>query len=316
MLSRASYLPIAGAFLAVLLVCLGLYQTPLLDAPRIGSRPDYVLKLQLPAPGEVDLPSIAGSGDASRPLVVIDAGHGGHDTGAISGNRQEKDIVLSLAKRLRDELLADGRVRVALTREDDRFLVLEERAEIARRLDADLFLSIHADSAGDITEAAGASIYTLSADASSQAAARYAARENSADIINGVHLERGNETVATILVELSQRRAVEEAGAFAQAIEEAGTGRIAFREPARRSAPFVVLKAPDIPSVLFEAGFISNAAEAQVLDSAEGRERFAEIMARAILNYFDAAPPAQDPEPASRPANEAPSARPSIGSVL
>ncbi len=307
MLSRNPLLPVLLAFATVLIAAAGLYQTPLLDWPGNTARPDYIVQLELPEAETLALPDVVGGEDTSKPLIVIDAGHGGNDYGATGGGQREKDIVLGLARALYDRLIAEGQVRVALTRRDDRFLVLEERAEIARRLDADLFLSIHADSAGDVEGASGASIYTLSNEASSATAARYAARENSADMVNGVVLDRENATVNTILVELSQRRAVEEAIAFAQEIEEAGQGRFAFRDPARRSAPFVVLKAPDIPSVLFEAGFISNSDEARAMSSAEGQERFADIMATAIANYFAQLAPAQEPEE---------SARPSIGSVL
>ena len=134
------------------------------------------------------LPRVYGD-DPSRPLVVIDAGHGGVDPGAISPNdgRREKDVTLRIAKAIRDELLESGRVRVALTREDDRFLVLQERYGIARKLHADLFISIHCDSVGAGT-ATGASVYTLSEVASDKESARLAARENKADIISGVNL--------------------------------------------------------------------------------------------------------------------------------
>src|SRR5690606_35826943 len=123
--------------------------------------------------------------NASRPLVVIDPGHGGHDPGAGEGALQEKRLTLSLAKALREKLLENGGIRVALTRDSDRYLLLEERSGIARRLNADLFISVHADSA-ERQDANGASIYTLSERGTSQTASRYAERENRADRINGV----------------------------------------------------------------------------------------------------------------------------------
>lgn len=307
MLSHHSIPPVLLAFAAVAIAAVGLLLTPWFDWPGRSATPSYVITLALPEMQTLDLPDVVGGDDTSMPLVVIDAGHGGHDYGATGAGQREKDIVLGLARALYDRLIADGNVRVALTRRDDRFLVLEERAEIARRLDADLFLSIHADSAGDVEGASGASIYTLSNEASSATAARYAARENSADMVNGVVLDRDNTSVNTILVELSQRRAVEEAIAFAEKIENAGAGRLAFRSPARRSAPFVVLKAPDVPSVLFEAGFISNSKEARAMSSSEGKDKFANIMATAIASYFAELVPSQEPEEG---------ARPSIGSVL
>ncbi len=175
---------------------------------------------------------------------------------------------------------------MALTRDDDRFLVLEERAEIARQLGADLFLSIHADSAGDKAEISGASVYTLSARASSQTAARFAARENSADTVNGVPLANQNDTVNAILVDLSRRRTQEQSADFATLVAREAKGVIALSDMPLRSAAFVVLKSPDVPSALFESGFISNPNEAAQLASPEGQQRFAQAMARAIRVYF------------------------------
>ncbi|MFN3510608.1 MAG: N-acetylmuramoyl-L-alanine amidase, partial [Tsuneonella troitsensis] len=166
------------------------------EVPTLGR--DYVIRLSLPVAGEsAELPRVLGPQDKSRPLVVIDPGHGGHDPGASAGGLLEKDIVLGLATALRDRLVRDGGVRVALTREDDRFLVLGERFAIARALDADLFLSIHADSSGNVEGVAGASIYTLSDEASSAAAARFADRENSADTINGVTIGEQSDAVSS-----------------------------------------------------------------------------------------------------------------------
>ena len=177
-------------------------------------------------------------------------------------------------------------MRVALTRDDDTFLVLEERAEIARQLGADLFLSIHADSAGDRAGVSGASVYTLSARASSQAAERFAARENNADTVNGIPLAGRDEQVNAILVELAQRQSQAQSDEFAGLILREGQGALGFHPQARRSAALVVLKAPDVPSALFEAGFISNPEEAGRLASPQGQARFAEAMARAIRIYF------------------------------
>ena len=258
-------------------------------APLLGRA--YVVRVALPAAGEtVGLPEILGPQDPSRPLVVIDAGHGGHDPGATGasalGGIKEKTLALALARALRDRLLREGGVRVALTRDDDRFLVLEERAEIARQLGADLFLSIHADSAGDRAGVSGASVYTLAARASSEAAARFAARENRADTVNGIPLDGRDERVNAIRVELAQRQSQAQSDEFAGLILREGEGTLDFHPQALRSAALVVLKAPDVPSALFEAGFISNPEEAGRLASPEGQARFAEAMARAIRIYF------------------------------
>ena len=252
-----------------------------LPVPVLGR--GYVLRIELPDGGQrLDLPEVAGPQDPSRPLVVIDAGHGGHDPGASRAGYQEKELVLGLAQALRESLLRGGGIRVAMTRDGDHFVALAERVEIARALGADLFLSIHADSAGDQEGVAGASIYTLSEQASSEAAARYAARENQADVVNGVPLAGQGAAVEAILVELAQRRTSGQSESFAALIEREGAGVLTFHPQARRAAALAVLRAPDVPAVLYEAGFISNPDEARELASAEGRERFARAMARAI----------------------------------
>lgn len=281
-------LQIALVLIAPVVLLTGLYagwDALGLRMPVLGRA--YVIRIALPEAGKpFGLPPIEGPADPSRPLVVIDAGHGGHDPGASSDAVREKNLTLALARALRDRLLSEGGIRVALTRSDDRFLVLEERAEIARQLGADLFLSIHADSAGDMAGVSGASVYTLSNTASSEAAARFAARENSADVVNGVALANQDADVNAILVELSQRRTQQESNEFAGLIVREGEGLLAFHPQARRSASLVVLRAPDVPSVLFEAGFVSNPTDAGRLSSAEGQRRFADVISRAIRIYL------------------------------
>jgi len=174
---------------------------------------------------------------------------------------------------------------VALTRSDDRYLALEERSGIARRLRADLFISIHADSAED-AKASGATVYTLSDKGTTQEANRFAASENRADTINGVALRDTSNSVSAILVDLAQRQSAAASAQFASLILREGQGRMDFRDRALQSAAFVVLKSPDMPSVLFEAGYISNPADAARLASAEGQKAFAETVALAIRVYF------------------------------
>ncbi len=173
--------------LAPVLLMGGLYAFGLtIPVPHFGR--DYVLRLLLPdAAEQIGLPKVHGPQDASRPLVLIDPGHGGHDPGASGAGFKEKALALGLATALKDRLVEEGGIRVALTREDDTSLLPTERDDLARRLGADLFISIHADSAGELSGVSGASIYTLSNAASSEAAARFAARENAADGINGVY---------------------------------------------------------------------------------------------------------------------------------
>lgn len=265
----------------------GLYALGLtLPVPHLGR--SYVIRIELPDAGrQVGLPVIEGPQDRSRPLVVIDAGHGGHDPGAAGVGFQEKAIALGLALALRDRLLREGGIRVALTRDDDSFLALQERVEIAQALGASLFLSIHADSAGNaLSGVRGASVFTLSEQASDQASAQLAARENAADVINGVSLSGRSDVVNAILVDLSQRYTQEQSRTFAGLIAREGNGKLNFRDDPLRSAALVVLRSPDIPSALFEAGFISNEADAQRLASEEGRINFAEVMERSIRIYF------------------------------
>jgi len=235
----------------------------------------------------VSLPRIEGPDNSRLPLVVIDAGHGGHDPGAISphsGNR-EKDITLALARAIRADLLASGRVRVALTRADDRYLVLEERFGIARRLKADLFISVHADAAEN-ESASGASVYTLSEVASDREAARLAARENKANIINGVDLGAHSGDVSSILLDLTQRETMNVASDFARLLQREASEAVKFRTHAHRFASLIVLKAPDVPSVLFETGFISNKADAEFLASSAGQKKVARGVRDAVQIHF------------------------------
>ena len=226
-------------------------------------------------------------GDDNRPLVVIDAGHGGVDPGAINGDTglREKDVTLKVARAIRDDLLASGRVRVALTREDDRYLVLRERFGIARRLKADLFISIHCDSVG-AGLASGATAYTLSEVASDKEAARLAARENKADIIGGVDLGGTQADVSSILIDLTQRETMNASAGFARLLGREAKPRMPTKDNFHRMASLMVLKAPDMPSVLFETGYISNPDDAAFLDSRDGREAIAESVRRAVEVHF------------------------------
>ena len=233
--------------------------------------------VELPA----ELPPV--QGPLGRPLVVIDAGHGGHDPGAISphGGAREKDVTLALALAIRDEILASGRVRVALTRADDRFIHLRDRYEIARRLDAGLFISVHADASPRNDNARGASIYTLSEVASDREAALLAARENSQGLAGGETLS-GNAGVNMILIDLAQRESMDMSADFARLLRREASSSFPFRDDYHRFASLMVLKAPDVPSILFEAGYLTNAADAAFIRSEEGRRQIATGMRRAI----------------------------------
>jgi N-acetylmuramoyl-L-alanine amidase len=238
-----------------------------------------------PAAKGITLPAVYG--DDSRPLVVIDPGHGGHDPGAISPDTglQEKDLTLKIAKAIRDELVASGRVRVALTRSDDRYLQLRERFEIARRLHANLFISIHCDSAGN-GDASGATAYTLSEVASDKEASRLAARENKADIIAGIDLDATPDDVSSLLIDLTQRETMNASSDFAQLLGREAKPLIPVKDNFHRMASLMVLKAADTPSILFETGYISNADDAAFLNSSDGDKRIAESVSRAVDIHF------------------------------
>jgi N-acetylmuramoyl-L-alanine amidase len=248
------------------------------NAARTSGDLTIALDPPLPAP---PLPGVTGPADA--PLIVIDPGHGGHDPGAKSSDgEQEKELTLALAQAVRNALAASGRVRVALTRADDRFLVLGERSEMARRLGASLFLSIHADSAGEDDQAHGATLYTLSETASDAEAAALAARENKADVVRGVNLSGRDEAVASILIDLARRESLDGAASFVRVLHRHARDVLPFRPDYHRKAALVVLKAPDVPSVLFETGYITNESDRSLLNSAEGRQRVASAVATAV----------------------------------
>lgn len=247
----------------------------------------YSITAPIPAPrGQLALPRVYGDDD-SRPLVVIDPGHGGIDPGAISptSGLKEKDVTLRIARAIRDELLASGRVRVALTREDDRFLVLQERYGVARKLKADLFISIHCDSVGG-GDASGATVYTLSEVASDKEAARLAARENKADIIQGINLADASPDISSLLIDLTQRETMNNSASFARLLGREAKALVPIKPNFHRMASLVVLKAPDMPSILFETGYISNPRDAAFIDSREGRARIAESVRRAVDIHF------------------------------
>jgi N-acetylmuramoyl-L-alanine amidase len=260
------------------------------DPPEMF-RAKKVSKYEVTAPigkaGARGLPKIYGPADARLPLVVIDAGHGGHDPGAISphGGAREKEITLAIAENIRDELVKTGRVRVALTREGDSFIVLQDRFGIARKLNADLFMSIHADAAEN-QSARGGSVYTLSEVASDREAQKLAARQNKADIINGVNLGGADVNVSSILIDLTQRETMNISAGFAKLLLREAQPNMTLRSNAHHFASFIVLKAPDTPSVLFETGYLTNAEDAAFLSTPAGRQSVARSVASAVQAHF------------------------------
>jgi len=237
-------------------------------------------------PPATNVPEPAG-GDP-RPLVVLDPGHGGIDTGTRAASGElEKDIVLDFTQRLREHIEKLGKYRVLMTRTDDTFVPLGERVRIARNAGAALFVSIHADALPHGEEdAQGASVYTVSDTASDSEAARLAEKENRADVIAGVDLKAEPDGVADILIDLAQRETRSYSVQFAhRLVGEMKTATRLHKKPLK-SAGLRVLRAPDVPSVLVELGYVSNRGDLHSLLSANWRDRTADSIAQAVDGYF------------------------------
>ncbi len=221
-----------------------------------------------------------------RRVVVIDPGHGGVDPGAISrSGTYEKKVVLAFAKALRDKLAASGHYKVLMTRDDDTFVRLGDRVKFARRNHADLFIAIHADSLRR-GNARGATIYTVSERASDREAAELAAKENRADLIAGVDLVEENEEVTGILLDLAQRETKNHSVYFAKTLISEMKAKTRMHGRPHRYAGFRVLRAPDVPSVLVELGYLSSRADEKLLLSAQWRARVAGAMTKAVDAFF------------------------------
>jgi N-acetylmuramoyl-L-alanine amidase len=231
---------------------------------------------------------------AGRDIVVaVDAGHGGKDPGA-HGPRGvlEKDVTLRIARRLADAINAEPGMRGVLTRNQDEFIPLRRRMERARAAQADLFVSIHADAVRN-RAVRGASVYVLNEKgATDEAARRLADRENAADLIGGVSLGSRDRTLASVLLDLSQNASLSSSIDVADEILDEMARVGAVRRTQVMQAPFMVLKSPDVPSVLIETAYISNPAEERRLDSNEYREQLANAILTGMRNYFYKNPPA------------------------
>jgi N-acetylmuramoyl-L-alanine amidase len=272
---------LAGVALAAAALAASRRESPGPDANGqvlIGEARSGTVRVELgSAVGEIELTEAASPG---RPIVVLDAGHGGRDPGAkgVSGSTTEKDLTLALARELRDELAERGRVRVALTREDDRYLTLDQRAEIARRLGASAYLSLHIDSAPNPL-ARGATVYSLSDVASDVEAARLAAKENSA----GESLSSEPDgSVRGMLSDLALREQMNASASLAERLVRKSAGRYLLRPEPHRFADFRVLRHAEVPAVLFEAGYISNVEDEALLVQRNERARIVLALAQAI----------------------------------
>lgn len=225
-------------------------------------------------------------GSDLRPMIVLDPGHGGIDPGTVGASGTlEKKITLRIAKELKRQLLDSGRYRVLLTRDKDVFVRLGRRVEIARDAGAALFMSLHADSIKN-RRVRGAAVYTLSETASDAEAAALAAKENKSDIIAGLHIEGESSEVTTILIDLARRETMNLSAEFASLLvpEIRRNGRVLSND--HRVAGFAVLKAPDVPSILVEMGYLSNRKDEKLLLSRAYQRRISAAMVRAIDRYF------------------------------
>ena len=222
----------------------------------------------------------------AKHIIVIDPGHGGVDPGAISHSGiKEKDVVLAFAKALQLTLQDGGHYKVLLTREADKFVKLDDRVKFARAHEAELFIALHADTLED-RATRGTTVYTISDKASDAEAERLAQKENAVDSIVGINIAQQKQDVANALMNLAQRESRSEALAFAQkALREVKPMGELTRNPLR-SASFVVLKAPDVPSVLIELGYLSNDADVNLLSSVTWRNQMSDAMTKAVDGYF------------------------------
>ena len=225
-----------------------------------------------------------------RRLVVIDPGHGGHDPGAIGvRGTLEKEITLDISREIARKLRGTRGVSVRLTRDGDTFLPLADRVAVARDAGADLFISIHADSAPN-REARGLSAYTLSDKASDDFSFALAKQENLADGAGGIDLRHTRPQVAAILSDLVARHTVS-ASLMAKSSLVEGAGRsLRLLDNPKRSANFAVLKAPDVPSVLIETGFLSNERDEELLRDQSQRRRIADVLSRELAGLLTSAP--------------------------
>lgn len=253
-----------------------------------ATRTDFLAeasKAPKPAPA-VPATAPAKAAGETRRTIVIDPGHGGIDPGATVASIAEKAVVLAFGKALKEQLEAYGGYRVVMTRDDDRFVSLGDRVQIGRGEQADLFISIHADSLTQAQEVRGATVYTRSERATDAEAARLAAKENEADAAAGLETSEEVQDVAGILMDLARRETRTFTGVFARNLVEKLGGSIKMHKIPLRSARFWVLSAPDVPSVLIELGYMSSPKDAELLNSPEWRSKAVTAVSAAIGDYF------------------------------
>jgi N-acetylmuramoyl-L-alanine amidase len=255
-----------------------------LASPRFPMDPEA--QDEAPAPQKASLTDTASSKAArrapvARKIIVIDAGHGGHDPGALGARSHEKDVTLAAAKALKARLEQTGRFKVVMTRDGDVYIPLEQRVKIARASNADLFISLHADSGGD-PKVRGATVYTLS----SHGVDRTAKSVFGGGFMN-VQLPGRDLSVKQILLDLTQRHTLNRSGAFAETLLEHISTKTELLRRSHRDAGYMVLLAPDVPAVLLEMGFITNPQDETALTDRDKRLRLMDAVGDAIEAYFD-----------------------------
>ncbi len=262
---------------------------PTATAPReTGAPRPSTQSAAVARPGGVPLPlPRPRAPKGAKRHIVLDPGHGGVDPGAIGVTGiYEKTIALETARILKRQLENTGRYRVTMTRNRDIFIALRQRVKVAREVDADLFISLHADSIGD-RRLRGASVYTLSETASDKEAEALARQENAADSIAGVTIADATPELAGILIDLIQRDTMNQSARFAEMLVDTLDGRVKTLKRPHRFAGFAVLKAPDVPSVLVEMGFMSNREDERLLRSTQHRERISAAIVAGVDTYFE-----------------------------
>lgn len=268
----------------------------------------YRLVLDLAGPDEEDTtaaaPAVTSKADTwtPRPIIVaIDAGHGGEDPGAIGhGGLMEKDVALSLSRKLAAMINQEPGFKAVLTRDGDYFIPLRDRVKRARKAEADLFVSIHANALKD-RNMRGSAVYVVSPRGATSEHARWLAqKENAADLVGGVALQGKDDELAAVLIDLSQSSTMEASfDVGARMLKQLGQVNVLQRAQVQQAA-FMVLKAPDIPSVLVETAFITNSEEERLLRSAAGQEKLVRSMFEGIKGYFESYRP-RELRPPERP---------------
>ena len=263
-----------------------------LKPPVAEAKPEHAIKQADTPTAKADVKEDKAPQLTRMITIAIDPGHGGEDPGAVGrGGSREKDVVLSIAKRLKARIEEQPNMRVMLTRDADYFVPLHVRVQKARKVQADLFMSIHADAFVEST-ARGSSVFALSEKGASSTAARWLAnKENAADLIGGVNIKTHDRQLASVLLDLSTTAQINDSIKLAKAVlgEIGGINRL--HKGAVEQAGFAVLKAPDIPSILIETAFISNPEEEAKLTDDAYQDQMAEAVLKGIKRYFAKNPP-------------------------